>query len=364
MEIRSRVIPPTITESRCLVYRRVASRHGATDAVGVVYKAALPLLRPRFMAPIRADPFGSESSSFSIGSSDDHELIFTTPNLTSKRTRKRFTGSQLSMLEQLFHRTSHPSREEREVLGRELDLYARSFFYARPRALIFRSREPKVVTIWFQNRRQNERKAATTMTMTMTMTRFNADSASSPSVRPTPRRPRASIPHSLSSPYAPLTPITKRPTLEDMARRSELRTAPPRTPSKRPDPNKSLWDNMPSSPLGPPSPPEPEFVQFALSGHKHTRSLEWACAAARLVGKRAAARPSHDVDDETDEEEEPEPHEAITPMGSLIGDTGGDVFWDGRSGVAKSSTKEKPKHSENELMDAALLLCGLGRKIA
>jgi Homeodomain len=74
------------------------------------------------MAPIRADPFGSESS-FSVGSSDDHEPIFTTPNLTSKRTRKRFTGSQLSMLEQLFHRTSHPSREEREALGRQLDLY-------------------------------------------------------------------------------------------------------------------------------------------------------------------------------------------------------------------------------------------------
>jgi Homeodomain len=73
------------------------------------------------MAPIRADLFRSESSS-SIGSSDDHESIFVTPNPTAKRTRKRFTGSQLSMLEQLFHRTSHPSREEREALGRELNL--------------------------------------------------------------------------------------------------------------------------------------------------------------------------------------------------------------------------------------------------
>jgi hypothetical protein len=119
---------------------------------------------------------------------------------------------------------------------------------------------------------------------------------------------------------------------------------------------------MPSSPLVPPSPPEPEFVQFGMGGRKHTRSLEWACAAARLVGKRVAVA-HHDVDD--DETDEEEPHEAITPMGSLIGGASGDVFWDGRSGAAKTTTKkEKFKDSENELMDAALLLCGLGRKVA
>ena len=311
------------------------------------------------MAPLRADLFRSESSS-SLGSSSDERVFVVTPDPTSKRTRKRFTGSQLSMLDQLFHRTSHPSREEREALARELELYANYYFFfllclpSVHRHCPAFIREPKVVTIWFQNRRQNERKAAT----------HTPDAtSSSPAVRPTPRRPRTSIPHSLSSPYAPLTPITKRPTLEAMARRSELRTAPPRTPSKRPDPNKSLWDNMPSSPLVPPSPPEPELVQFGMGQHKHTRSLEWACAAARLVGKRtAAARDDDDDDDETDEEE---PHEAITPMGSLIGDGGDDVFWDGRSGAAKTTAiKEKLKEPENELMDAALLLCGLGRKVA
>jgi hypothetical protein len=99
-------------------------------------------------------------------------------------------------------------------------------------------------------------------------------------------------------------------------------------------------------------------------GRKNTRSLEWACAAARLVGKRAAAA-RHDVgdDDETDEEETP--HQVITPMGSLIGDVRGDVFWNGRSGAVKGTAKkEKLKDAENELMDAALLLCGLGRKVA
>ena len=74
------------------------------------------------MAPISANLFRSESSS-SLGSSSD-ERPFNAPNpTTTKRSRKRFTGTQLAMLEQLYHRTSHPSREERESLARELDLY-------------------------------------------------------------------------------------------------------------------------------------------------------------------------------------------------------------------------------------------------
>jgi hypothetical protein len=90
----------------------------------------------------------------------------------------------------------------------------------------------------------------------------------------------------------------------------------------------------------------------------HTRSLEWACAAARLVGKRSgsAAPPRDDADDD-DETDEEEVHEAVTPKASLIrdGDTDSDVFWDARNVPAKMVA--------NELMDAALLLCGLGRKV-
>ena len=117
---------------------------------------------------------------------------------------------------------------------------------------------------------------------------------------------------------------------------------------------------MPSSPLVSQSPPEPEFVQFGMQKRKHARSLEWACAAARLEGKRVAAR--NDDDDETDEEEF---HEAITPMGSLIADVNGDVFLDRRNIHAKFPTnEEKPRCPEEELMGAALLLCGLGRKLS
>lgn len=136
---------------------------------------------------------------------------------------------------------------------------------------------------------------------------------------------------------------------------------------KRPDPSKSPWDNMPSSPLAPPSPPEREFVQFAMGRHRQARSLEWACAAARLVGKRrgpgdANDRYNDDDDDETDDEDL---HEAITPIGSLTGDGGRDVFWNAKRTAAKATPDmESTKDPESELMDAALLLCGLGRKVA
>jgi len=80
-------------------------------------------------------------------------------------------------------------------------------------------------------------------------------------------------------------------------------------------------------------------VQFAMGRRRHTRSLEWACAAARLVGKHAVPRrgdANHDGDDDDDETDEEDFHEAITPMGSLIGDAGSDVFWDAQKCCCKS----------------------------
>jgi hypothetical protein len=78
------------------------------------------------MASIRSDLLRSDSSSSLGSSSDEHVFSISNTTASSKRTRKRFTGSQLAMLEQLFHRASHPSREQRESLAQELDLYERS----------------------------------------------------------------------------------------------------------------------------------------------------------------------------------------------------------------------------------------------
>jgi hypothetical protein len=56
------------------------------------------------------------SSTTSIDSSDDAGGS-TASASHSRRTRKRFSNVQLTMLEQLFHQNSHPSREEREKVA-------------------------------------------------------------------------------------------------------------------------------------------------------------------------------------------------------------------------------------------------------
>src|SRR5882762_5953830 len=42
---------------------------------------------------------------------------------SARRTRTRFTNEQLMMLEQLYHRGSHPTREERENLATDTGMY-------------------------------------------------------------------------------------------------------------------------------------------------------------------------------------------------------------------------------------------------
>ncbi|KAA1467889.1 hypothetical protein DENSPDRAFT_869356 [Dentipellis sp. KUC8613] len=284
----------------------------------------------------------SRTSSIASVSSDDVDAGAD----ASRRTRKRFSNLQLTMLEELYHRTSHPTREERETVASNSGM------------------EHKSVTIWFQNRRQAERRAALHTAGASTpgahsqsspLAHANKSAAKTPS---TARRRRAQ-PHALSSPYTPVTP-SGRPNLEAIATRSELRTTPTRRRVR--DPNASLWDNMPSSPLAPPSPPQREFVEFGKN--KHTRTLEWACAAARLAGKEGGgARTRGNEDDlpDADEETDEEPQEAITPMGSL---GGGDPFWVGGSeGQTDVKESEGGKVADDEVMTAALVLCGLGRGV-
>ncbi|KAI0053378.1 homeobox-domain-containing protein [Auriscalpium vulgare] len=294
------------------------------------------------------------SSLTSVGSSDDAA--------GPKRTRKRFTDFQLVMLEQLFRSASHPSREEREALARELRL------------------EPKSVTIWFQNRRQSERKAALNT---------NAKYASSsPSYTTHPPPPTTSKLHTtkthtptlnrratvLHSPYSPHTPARRpRVKLDDMAARTEQRNASQRT--RAPDPAKTLWDNMPSSPLAPrsPSPPPREYVELG----RGRRTLEWACAAARVVGKERGA--GWGEGEENSGEETEEEGEVVTPRGSF---GAGDPFRDARAraggalvagrgqqsarklaGAEKDSQDAKALDAvHDDVMSAALVLCGFGRR--
>ncbi|KAG2141041.1 homeobox-domain-containing protein [Suillus clintonianus] len=275
------------------------------------------------------------SSTASISSTDD----------TARRTRKRFSTVQLMMLEQLFHRTSHPTREEREALASTAGM------------------EIKSVTIWFQNKRQTERKVALHNATNVS----NEDASSSPLTHGHASSSRHVHSRSVSisglhTPRRRITPPRPRPSLDRVAARSESRLQPPRTPTKPHNPHASLWDNMPSSPLAPASPPTRDLVDFVGSG----RTLEWACAAARLSEKRKV--------DEKDVETEEEEMEAITPEGSL---GAGDDAWNRRTafpvqkrGHVARNLKFAPMAvngrkgaiQDDDMMRAALVLCGLGKR--
>ncbi|KAG5653913.1 hypothetical protein H0H81_009505 [Sphagnurus paluster] len=279
-----------------------------------------------------AVPLSSTSSTASVDSSDDATPSADHPSI--RRTRKRFTNDQLTMLETLFHQNSHPSRDDRDALAK------------------LGGMETKSVTIWFQNKRQTERKVALN----------NATNSGHTHAHPT------------TPPMATTSSRTCRPSLDRVASRSELPMPPPRTPTRQRDPNATLWDNMPSSPIAPPrSPPLHEYV-----GSK--RTLEWACAAARLSDRHgSASRPrrrsrekerartqerERDKDrmrhrerpDWTDEETD----EAITPPGTLAG---GDIRWTMEPGGKMTTTAKPPRGAEDDdMMKAALTLCGLGRR--
>ncbi|KAF9535633.1 hypothetical protein CPB83DRAFT_872464 [Crepidotus variabilis] len=228
----------------------------------------------------------SSAMSFSSTSEDDASLITTAiPMQTSRRTRKRFTNVQLTMLENLFHQNSHPSREEREAVAKAGGM------------------EIKSVTIWFQNKRQTERKTAATNSgqantfneanvqpnITSTIHTFSLHNdthstsrTASPPFSASSRSSGYSVPGH-HQPSAASSSSSSRPSLDRVASRSELRNMAPRTPSRRPIVSGHLYDSMPSSPLGPPiSPPSRDFIDFGKNA-KTRRTLEWACAAARLA---------------------------------------------------------------------------------
>ena len=153
---------------------------------------------------------------------------------------------------------------------------------------------------------------------------------------------------------------TTRPSLDHIASHSELRV--PGTPKRQHNPQALPWDNMPSSPLAPSESPEPvrekAYVEFGKQRvqAKERRSLEWACAAARI---EKGVRRDNDgmaigLDDllEGNETEEEDIHEAVTPNSSI---------GHGFSDVPNKVLSLNDATLENEDLMAAYVLCGLGR---
>lgn len=137
---------------------------------------------------------------------------------------------------------------------------------------------------------------------------------------------------------------------------------------------------MPSSPIEPPS-NSPEatraFVEFGRNGKlKRTKTLEWACAAARLSDRKSCQghhrREGRDdpdqfdfglVDDDGGDTEPDEDHEAITPFHSFRRervDSTPSVMSEDRQETPRKDTAENGKaNHDEETMNAALVLCGL-----
>ncbi|KIK71462.1 hypothetical protein GYMLUDRAFT_254674 [Collybiopsis luxurians FD-317 M1] len=273
---------------------------------------------------MQAEPspsFSRSSSRTSIDSalsSDDADGA-----VSSRRTRKRFTNVQLMMLENLFHHNSHPSRQERETLAKAGNM------------------EVKSVTIWFQNRRQIERKGTTTTSTTRT-------GRSSPS----------------SAPYSHTTAqaksLTARPSLDQIASRAE-RPQSPRTPTRRRrDPTRPIWEAMPSSPPVPVlSPPAKDFVEFGKL--KRTRTLEWACARSRLAVKSGDPVPEDDAENVPAVKQRPGLLRtwSMTSTESTVSEKENEEG-QGKDNAAAAQGTAYPG-VEDDMLKAALALCGLGR---
>ncbi|OCH89758.1 homeobox-domain-containing protein [Obba rivulosa] len=268
------------------------------------------------------------------------------------RTRKRFSSMQLMLLEQLYHQTSHPTREQRETLARTIDMETRS------------------VTVWFQNKRQTERRVAMHNASGVSSTSSGSPpfttSAQANSLHPTRTRPTpqpASPKHGDMNIYRHASLDRKlvrairepskrsRLSLDHVAARAERPHPPRRTasmptwpvhlepetsPLSQPAPqtpkakSRALWENMPSSPItsdtdgtaqgGSPARLEHAYVAFGHGRVTRMRTLEWACAAARVSSrcldsdlKNEAGGLELDLGGDTEDEGG---HEAVTPKSS------------------------------------------------
>ncbi|KAK7695239.1 hypothetical protein QCA50_002429 [Cerrena zonata] len=355
----------------------------------------------------------SSASSLSSENSMDDERHHQFPSACTsdgggKRTRKRFSGAQLVMLEDLFHTCSHPTREQRESLARKAGLELRS------------------VTVWFQNKRQTERKVAlgnatnvhdlTSGPSTSRVIQRTVSAKTQP--RLSRNSPSASSITSLRDHHRPRLAEHRRVSLDSVATRNERPQLnwQPQTPTRTrtysfPDlsnssrtlkpstPSRQLWEKMPSSPASPDSPTRDKGVELVYLGlgarTKSKRTLEWACAAARRnhkkededmdvsmtsssqedpqlakafrFGGREAEDPVDDMmlDFGGDTEDETEAHEAITPMSTP---SSSQVMKKSRApeeGVSDGGEKmdivetEKDGDHDEEMVKAALALCGL-----
>ncbi|RPD64707.1 hypothetical protein L226DRAFT_565322 [Lentinus tigrinus ALCF2SS1-7] len=273
---------------------------------------------------------GSDDSMAGFDASSVHSAD-TNSDGAVKRTRKRFSSVQLMMLEHLYRKASHPTREEREQVAKDAEIDIRS------------------VTVWFQNKRQTDRRIHrqlsepvvqlshphslslppsspmplppsspfsdasgntihTVRVLERTRTRtLSGNSTLSATSRKRDRDREHDASHALARHvrHKPARTIS----LDDIAARAERPALLPRTPPQlqcvpssssparpqTPEPEDTkegkvaLWQNMPSSPAAPEpvARSEREFVRYGYGSRRLT--LEYACAR-EMMGEKERER--------------------------------------------------------------------------
>lgn len=150
------------------------------------------------------------------------------------KTRKRITKEQLELLEGLFAKRSHPTREERQMLADKTGMELRS------------------VTIWLQNKRQLIKKNAKASAQDPSSSGSGSSTPTSASSPPA----RATESPAPSEEERPTTRARARPSLDRVASLSEYPSpVRPITHKNTSQPEQPLLSHMPSSP--PDSPPRP-----------------------------------------------------------------------------------------------------------
>ncbi|KDQ12234.1 hypothetical protein BOTBODRAFT_56815 [Botryobasidium botryosum FD-172 SS1] len=255
------------------------------------------------------------------------------------KTRKRISPAQLKKLEKMYKKDTHPSRDVREELSRQLNM------------------ELKSVTIWFQNKRQTMKRAALHTAATSINSGFLPSSSSSSRPHsPSPPPPALSLPSPSNYPRPHLRPddgphsrfATDGAASEQHRRLTQGRSAQPHPYLGQPP---RAWGPSSSS-----SDDEPEEERERESGSEHSgakRSLDWACAKTKpmatvtTAAAAAARRTSADGGNGA----------AAPSYGNGSGSGSGGSASDSRSA-------RWDRMSKKDEMDAALALCRLLHGVA
>ncbi|KAH9178784.1 homeobox domain-containing protein [Lactarius sanguifluus] len=234
-----------------------------------------------------------------------HPSLSPTPSY-DLHSRKRPSVAQIQRLQAIFESSRYINKEERSALAHEIGLDA------------------KFITVWFQNRRQSDKRKAWTKRDRARKKENTCHRIHIHTVFSKPVVSLDQIASRLERVQSPALPDTPRAVLSTQKPGNSLE---PVTPTRsKPE---ALWAHMPSSPPdAPSSPPRMTTPRLIKSG----KSLEWACAKERMgnkyrlkrdkgtrVQRASARRPSTAVKKEQEfDSDSDQDSEASTPAQSQV----------------------------------------------